>query len=235
MYEPIGWVREPAPTRLRIGLLTRSLLGREASATVRQAVAHAAEGCAALGHTVVEIQPPAIDGPALSHAFFASAARTVAGVVAMVTPLLGRPPGPDELEPFTLELAAWAATLPPSDDRLTETFAAATAAYVALFAEVDVVLSPTLGDQPWKLGTLAPDLGREELIRGTEELVGFTPIHNVSGCPAMSVPLEDHDGLPVGVQFAAAPSQDARLLALAYELEAAFPWNARRPNDVIGV
>ena len=76
-----------------------------------------------------------------------------------------------------------------------------------------------------------PAAGREVLIERTERAVGYTPIHNPAGCPAMTLPLGwDDDGLPIGVQFAAAPGQDARVLGLAYELEQAAPWADRRPG-----
>jgi amidase len=60
--------------------------------------------------------------------------------------------------------------------------------------------------------------------------VGYTPIHNLAGAPAMSVPLHaSRDGLPIGAHLAAKPGDDAMLLALAYELEAARPWVDRWP------
>ena len=62
---------------------------------------------------------------------------------------------------------------------------------------------------------------RERCIR----YVGYTPVHNVAGTPAMSVPLGwSAAGLPIGTQFAARRGDEATLLALAYELEEAQPW-----------
>jgi amidase len=61
-------------------------------------------------------------------------------------------------------------------------------------------------------------------------VLGYTPIHNIAGCPAMSLPLVwSAAGLPLGTQLAAAPGQDALLLGLAYELEQARPWRDRWP------
>jgi amidase len=82
----------------------------------------------------------------------------------------------------------------------------------------------------WPIGHLSPDLGRAALISRTEEAVCYTPIHNVAGCPAMSVPLGEEDGLPVGVHFSGRPGADRLLLSLAYELEEAVPWRHRRPS-----
>jgi len=83
---------------------------------------------------------------------------------------------------------------------------------------------------PWLLGHFSPAAGREVLVRRTEEAVGYTPIHNMAGCPAMSVPLGWCDGLPVGIHVAAAPGADRLLLELAYALEEASPWAGRRPD-----
>ena len=58
----------------------------------------------------------------------------------------------------------------------------------------------------------------------------YTPVHNVAGTPAMSVPLGmSANGLPIGTQFAAAKGNEALLYALAYELEQAQPWAGKHP------
>jgi amidase len=68
-------------------------------------------------------------------------------------------------------------------------------------------------------------------------VLGYTPIHNAAGCPAMSVPLNwSERGLPIGAHFAAAPGQEALLLGLAYELERARPWHQRwPPYSIVGL
>ena len=224
-YTAVGRIMGPNDRRLRIGTITRTLIGDEPVPAVAAAVERTRALLDGLGHHLVDIAPPTIDGAALSDAFFTTAAMTVAGVASVVESLLGRPPGPDELEPFTLELIDWAATLAPDAGEVAaRSLAAATAAYVDLFDGCDVVLSPVATRPPWPIGTLAPSLGRRTLIERTEQLVGYTPIHNGAGCPAMSVPLERIDGLPVGMHLAAAPGDDALLLELAFELEAAQPW-----------
>lgn len=226
---PLGHVREASRERLRIGVCGRSLLGTEPEPDVQHALEASAAVCAELGHEVVEAPAPAVDGAALSAAFFLVAGATLAGMVGMLTPLIGRPAGEEELEPFTLALieAARAA----SADALGATravFRAATEAYLEAIEPFDVVLTPTLATRPWPLGWLSPTLAREELIARTECSVCYTPIQSVAGCPAMSVPLYwTTDGVPIGTHFAAAPGSDARLMALAYELEAARPWAER--------
>ncbi|SOE01586.1 amidase family protein [Blastococcus haudaquaticus] len=230
-YPPVGLVAGPDPVRLRVGVLMDTLMGRAPDEDVRREVDRAARLCESLGHHVEAADPPDIDAAAFSRGFFTAAAMTMTDVARMVTPMLGRPPGPDELEPFTLELIDWAATLPPgAPAELELTLADVARRYLVLFERYDVVLSPTLASVGWPLGHLAPDVGRETLIRRTEEAVGYTPPHNVAGCPAMSVPLGWSDGLPVGVHVAAAPGADGLLLALASELEEAAPWSGTAPD-----
>jgi amidase len=219
------------PERLRIGVLSPTLMGGAAEPLVARALDDAAALCASLGHDVTPASPPLIDGPALSAAFFHLAGHALGGLVGMMTPLLGRPPGPEELEPFTLAVIARAQAAGP--DALAAAVHAldtAAAAYRAALAPFDVLLSPTLATPPWELGWLAPTLDADTLIARTERAVGYTPIHNVVGGPAMSVPLHfTTDGVPIGLHFAARPGDDTRLLALAFALERARPWAARRP------
>ncbi|MBZ0238491.1 MAG: amidase, partial [Deltaproteobacteria bacterium] len=106
--------------------------------------------------------------------------------------------------------------------------AASARAHLDATADLDVIVTPVLATLPWKLGHLSPFVPADELIRRTAEAVGYTPIHNIAGTPAMSVPLHSStDGLPIGAHLAAAPGSDALLLELAYELEAARPWADR--------
>lgn len=232
VHPPIGLVSGPASRRLRIGVVSTTLTGGQPDSVVGRELQRAAALCAELEHQVDVAAPPAIDGAALSRAFFTSAALTMTQVARFAAGLLGRPPGPDEFEPFTRELIDWAGGLDPEvlagvQDDLT----AAARSYLALFERHDVVLSPTLASASVPTGHLAPTLGREELIRRTERIVGYTPIHNPAGCPAISLPLGSDDaGSPIGIHCAAAPGQDALLLSLAHELEQAAPWAQRRPG-----
>ncbi len=62
------------------------------------------------------------------------------------------------------------------------------------------------------------------------EYVSFTQYHNVSGAPAISLPLGvSGNGLPIGAQIAAMPGHERAILEVAYELEEAMPWEARTP------
>lgn len=226
--EPIG---EMVQERLRIGVYDQTLMGEGPDPEVADALQATAKLCASLGHEVEAAPPPPIDGWAMSDAFFTLCGAMVGQVMAMTSQAIGRPVGPDDFEPFTLELVEWAQGL--GEDAVPKAMAACDdlGAQMRAFLETyDVVLCPTIPVVPWALGTLAPDLGRAELIRRTERLAGYTAIHNVAGGPAMSVPLgTSPDGLPIGSHFAAAPGQEARLLGLAYQLEEAAPWAGRLP------
>src|SRR3546814_5785993 len=89
----------------------------------------------------------------------------------------------------------------------------------------DVWLTPVLNAPAPKLGEQAPTVPFETLYQRTIDYVTYTPIHNMAGTPAISLPLGfSKDGLPIGSQFAAAKGGEGVLLALAYGLEAAQPW-----------
>jgi amidase len=231
VHAPVGLIEGPDGVRLRVALVTTTLTGREPQGPVRRELDAAAGLIAGLGHDVTAVAAPPVDGEAFSRGFFATAGLTLAQLAQGLTAMLGRPPQPGDLEPFTLELIAWANTLgPDAAAQAEQAIGEAAAAYLTLFQRCDVVLTPTLPVLPWPIGYLAPDAGRETLIRRTEECVGYTPVHNPAGCPAISLPLGRHEGLPVGIHLAAAPGADATVLRLAYELEAAAPWADRRPG-----
>ena len=95
------------------------------------------------------------------------------------------------------------------------------------WASHDVLVSPIMTEPPPRLGELRnPETGRGRL----NELLHFTPQWNVTGQPAMSVPLHwTADGLPVGVQFVGPHASEEMLLSLAGQLEQAAPWADRTP------
>ncbi len=90
--------------------------------------------------------------------------------------------------------------------------------------EVDVILSPVTTTTAPRLGELSDRVPYEELLERLRSYVGFTPLANVAGAPAISVPAGTNDrGIPIGVQLACPPGGDSNLLELALQLERAQP------------
>ncbi|MFT3709669.1 MAG: amidase family protein [Archangium sp.] len=97
--------------------------------------------------------------------------------------------------------------------------------FLDIFKKYDVMLSPTLGVPPPELGHLTPSQNFESKLARLRAFVPFTPTYNVTGAPAISLPLaKTSSGLPLGVMFGAARGNEKTLLELALQLEAAKPW-----------
>lgn len=233
---PVGFVREPLRRGLRVATWTRTMMGGEPEPAVRRAHDETVKLLTALGHEVEAIAPPDFDGPALRDAFFLVAGAAVASIIEVMDRTRPEPVQTGELEPFTWELVERVQAYGP--DALPHSrasFARAVQAYAEAMRGYDVLLTPTLATEPWRIGHLSPVLKREELLKRTARSIGYTPIQNIAGCPAMSVPLcFAEGGLPIGMHFAAARGEDALLLGLAYQLEEARPWKDRWPPYSIG-
>src|SRR5690606_27498874 len=94
-----------------------------------------------------------------------------------------------------------------------------------LMDQYDILMTPVTTIRTPKIGYLSPLLSSKEIIKRASYYAPFPGLQNVSGAPAISLPMgSDIDGNPLGVQFSAAYGYDALLLELAYELEAAQPW-----------
>ena len=231
-FPPIEVVGGPSTQRLRIALDIPNALGHEPDADVRAAVEAAAELCRSLGHTVTEGKP-AIDGPQFSADFILLWAAGANEVEQLVRSQAGPDAPLDQLlEPLTLELAAHARQQGmPGLQAAIGRLRAVEAAYAAFFASTaDVYLTPVLAKPPVPLGTI--DGGKGMAVFATlSDYVGYTPLQNVAGAPAMSVPLgTSSGGLPIGIHFSAAKGAEKALLELAYELEQAQPWADRKPG-----
>lgn len=221
---PVGDIRGPGTQRLRIAVITESI-AREPSAEMRELTLKTAALLEELGHRVEYLDRPPVpahfaDDFLLYWAFLATA--LVKGGRRMFGPTFDR----SRLDNLTLGLDRHATRhlyrLPLAVARLAATRRRHTA---RLFGGYDVVLTPTLAHETPRVGHLDPTAGYEQIIDRLMDWVAFTPLQNVTGEPAISLPLaESAAGLPVGMMFSAPLGQDARLLELAYELEAAKPW-----------
>jgi amidase len=97
-----------------------------------------------------------------------------------------------------------------------------------------VVLTPALAQRPVRIGEIdsCSDAPWEDFHR-SGEFTPYTAIFNVTGQPAVSLPLfHGDDGLPLAVQLAGRPAGEGQLLSLAAQLEAARPWAERRPPQI---
>ncbi len=219
----IGMVEGPSAARLRIGVVTRPPMGLPVSDESVATVSAAAQLLAGLGHDLVEVAPPVPDtfGPDFLRYW---------GVLAGLTRLAGRLDrrsgfDGEQLEPFTYELERVAREQAALLGGTIRRLRALAVRHESVYSTVDVLLSPVLAHEPPRLGHLGPDVDPRTHLMRVLRYVSFTPLQNVSGSPAISLPLGRTDtGLPLGVQVAAPFGHERRLLELAFELEAACPW-----------
>lgn len=231
VFEPVGFCRESDIKGIRIGVYTKTLMGKDADIEIKKIIEKTALFCEELGHNIEVSAGPDIDGKAVSEGFFTLAGSMINQVAGFMEPLLNRELNEDDLEPFTLSLLHWFRKQDDNAMERTLSDLKLSSEKMRSFAKkYDVLLCPTLPCAPKKPGYLSPELDRETLIKRTEEFAGYTPVHNIAGMCAMSVPLFLNDGgLPAGSHFAALPGADKILFDLAYQMEAALPWQDRLP------
>ena len=159
------------------------------------------------------------------------AAANTARTLGLRWKALGREPNAKDVESVTW--AVFQRGLKVSGVEYVEAIAAVHAAgrkLAAFLANWDVLLTTTLPAPPPKLGYFDQNGDVQTFTERVTEYLSITPLHNATGTPAMSVPLHwTSEGLPVGVHFAGRYGEEAMLLRLAAELEAAAPWFDRLP------
>jgi amidase len=251
---PFAEALNARPRRLRIAFSAESPTGGPVDAQCRRAVAEAARLCEDLGHHVEEAAPAV---PAGFFTWFLIAfLAAVAQEFTFAEEATGIRPRRRDVEDATwlcrqLGRAFSAEELAVALERLRR----ASRAIAPFFETYDVLLTPTLATPPVRHGDLHPKgieaalqalaarlhLGRtlrygpliEQAAERTFAFIPFTPVWNVTGQPAASLPLHwTPDGLPVGVQAVARFGDEATLFALAAQIEEAMPWADRAPPDL---
>lgn len=219
------------PGCLKVALQLEPLSGAVVAPECRDAVLDTAKLLESLGHHVEEARPEGV-GEELYGASWVLVASNVRLALRRRARALGR-----DLAAADVDRVTWA-TVEEAAAMTAESYAAAVQTIhrhsrrMAHFhRSYDILLSPTLATPPVLLGvhhTDNPDL--QAWRRAMREFSPFTSLFNMSGQPAMSVPLSwTSDGLPVGVMFAAGFGEETTLFRLAGQLEAARPWMHRRP------
>jgi amidase len=217
------------PGRLRIAVTSVPPIDAQVHPDCAAALRSAAALLEDLGHDVVEATPPwAV--PGLFDAFID---------VWQLSPTLYSV-DPAQLTPVNRGLALAAEERSAAEYAGAVVKLQATARRVVPFwQDFDVVLTPTLALPPvpigWQeegaAGAIEGAAGAIEVLHRNTLFTPFTAVANLTGLPAMSLPLHaSSDGLPVGVQAIGQPSGEAQLLRLAAQLEQARPWHEARPT-----
>lgn len=221
------------PGRLRIAVLTHNPIETgDIHPDCVTAARNAAALLESLGHTVEDAYPPAIADPTLVGHFTTLWATTLVYNIRYWERKVGRAVEPGDVEGLTWALAELGRSISAPDyvdaqHKLTGVGRDVEQWYAS---EFDLLLTPTLGEPPVEIGTFTtPDEPMLGFIRaGT--FVPYTPIANMTGQPAISLPLHwNGDGLPIGVQLMAAYGREDVLLRVAAQLERSQPWAERRP------
>jgi Asp-tRNA(Asn)/Glu-tRNA(Gln) amidotransferase A subunit family amidase len=214
---------ELEPGRLRIAWSTTPPLDVPVDPACSAAVADAAALLSELGHEVVEATPAWSGEDLLLHF---TRIWQVGPATAGIDDL-------SLLEPINRMLAEQARATPsPLHAGATMQLQRLTRKVVAFWDDVDVLLTPTLALPPVPIGWTFEETGGDPQLAFDRQTLftPFTAVVNVTGQPAMSVPLHwSGDGLPIGVQLVGAPFAEATLFRLAAQLEQARPWLDRRP------
>jgi amidase len=236
-FDPLAWYNAPAPARpfseetqappgqLRIGLMAQAPLGIPTDPACVAAARVAAEALERLGHAVEEVEVPTVS------------AEMIPSFIVLTQGGLADYEGVDwsATEPHIAHQRQLAGEAGAYDYVLAaRTLELLSRQEVARWGrDFDVLLTPTSAILPPVAGATmeAQHATPEAPVGDVVASVSFTAFGNVTGLPAVSLPLHQTDeGIPVGVQLTGRPWDEATLIRLSAQLEQAMPWAARRPH-----
>ncbi len=225
----VSAAREPGALRIAF-TTTMPLLEAGLDQQCERAARDAAALLADLGHEVDEVAPPWA-APGLLDSFTALFGPAVCAQIAVTATVAGREPAERDMEPLSWALWRRCMEIDAVEAAVVgyalQAFARAITTWAAPY---DAILTPALAQPPVAIGELDP-CGRDPMgtFRRSGDFTPYTAIANVTGSPAIALPLGVRDdGLPLAVQLIGRPAGEGALLALAAQLEQAQPWAARR-------
>ena len=229
--EPFATAAAREPGRLRIGVTTTAPIDAPLDPLCERAVRDAAELLESLGHQVDEVEAP-WTGQSLLEVFTLVFGTPIAMGFFFGAQVSGREPTEELVEPLSWTIWNGIRERTALDYLLARTqLGVFSRGIVSLWSDYDVVLTPALAQRPVRIGEIdaCSDEPWED-FRRSGEFTPYTAIFNVTGQPAISLPLfHGDDGMPLCVQLAGRPAGEAELLSLAAQLEQAHPWAQRRP------
>ena len=240
------------PGRLRIAFSSHPFMGKDVDEDCVKGLKHTARLLEQLGHDVVETAPR-IDKETFSLSYLTVIAAETCAEVSAIIRLVGERASVLDFEPGTQALVALGKVISAGDYAKALNYLSASSRRIARFFEdYDVLLTPTLARPPIPIGSLQMSKTESRIVRlqsrlnaawimkalhvidvlskKTFDFIPYTAVFNVTGQPAMSVPLYwNEEMLPVGMQFAARFGAESTLFRLAGQLERAQPWFDRLP------
>lgn len=224
------WAPEPAapyidviaadPDPLRIAVTSDPFFGA-LDADTRATMGRVGGLLEEFGHQVVEAAPDWM--AILAHAAGPMSVPGSAGLVSL--------DDIDQIEPRNRPFLEREAALTVADHaRWVEDLRTGRAKFLEFWEDVDILVSPTCGTVAPPLTWATWDQSPQDHMAMFMEFPNFAQPFNLSGQPAISVPLEwSADGLPIGIHLAGRPLEESTLFSLAAQLERAQPWAERRP------
>jgi amidase len=207
--------------------------GTPVDPAVARCIEQVARQCESLGHIVIE-DSPSFEYESFLRAICIGWAFGFDVEVDELAAAMGRTVGEQTIEPVTLAYYQYARGLSAADVVWAERTANQLRRSAGRFFEAyDLLVTPTLMRLPEPLGKYSQsrdDIGFYGFFRLCDELCVHMPLFNLTGQPAISLPLgASPSGLPIGVQFVARFGREDLLLRLAGVFEEAMPWRARQP------
>jgi len=217
----LGWCDRP-PGRLRVARFSEPVIvDTPVHADCLAAYEEATALLTDLGHEVVDVPVPL---PADAVPVFETCWSVLSAL--MPSEVAASP----KLRPLTRWLAERGRLVSGPDFGLAiSQLRRLAAGAVQVLTPFDAVLTPTLASPPVPVGALRDDAAPERDFENQKRFTPYTSAWNVTGMPAVSLPLHWAGKLPIGVMLAGRPAQDHVLLSLAAQVEEAAPWHHRRP------